>query len=79
MTSQEQLQNRINFLETQLESLDHYLPETYQLPMDQLDIQHRDLMELKTQDFYRNQTNEHQDKNSDSRDQAQDQKSRHRN
>ena len=79
MTSQEQLQNRINFLETQLESLDHYLPETYQLPMDQLDLQHRHLMDLKTQDYYRNHANELLDKYSDSRDQAQDQKSRHGN
>jgi len=36
MNPQEQLQNRINFLKTQLESLDHYLPETYQFLMDQL-------------------------------------------
>jgi len=73
------IQERINFLQSQIQSLDHYLPETYQFLMEELDLQQRELMEHKIQDFYRNQTNEHQDQKSDSRDQAQDQKSRHGN
>ena len=72
------IQERIDFLQSQIQSLDHYLPETYQFLMAELDQQQRELMEHKIQDFYRNQTNEQQDKKPDSRDQAQDQKPDHR-
>jgi hypothetical protein len=72
------IQERIDFLQSQIQSLDHYLPETHQFLMAELDLQQRELMEHKIQDFYWNQTNEQQDKKPDSRDQAQDQKSRHR-
>ena len=72
------IQERIDFLQSQIQSLDHYLPETYQFLMTELDLQQRGLMEYKIQDFYRNQTNEQQDQKPDSRDQAQDQKSDHR-
>jgi hypothetical protein len=39
----------------QLDSLEHFLPETYQYLMDEMDTQHRHLMELKVQDFYTTQ------------------------
>lgn len=55
MTSQETIQTRIQFLEQQIQSLEHYLPETYSLLMAELDTQQRDLMELKIQDFYNQQ------------------------
>ena len=77
MSTQEQVQARINFLQTQLESLEHYLPETYQFLMAELDSQQRDLMELKIQDFYSNQTNEQQHQNPDTGDTDQTQKSNH--
>ena len=55
MRTQDQIQVRINFLEDQLASLDHYLPETYQLLMSELDIQQHDLMTIKIKLFYSNQ------------------------
>ena len=72
------IQERIDFLQSQIQSLDHYLPETYQFLIAELDLQQRELMEHKIQDFYHNQTNEQQDPKPDSRDQAQDQKPDHR-
>jgi len=47
----------------QLESLDHYLPETYQYLMVEMDQQQRELMEYKVKDFYWTQENEQQHKN----------------
>ena len=79
MNPQERIQERIAFLEKQLDSLDHYLPETYQFLTAELDLQQRELMEHKIQDFYWNQTDEQQDPITDSRDQAQSQKSDYRN
>ena len=58
MKTQERIQERITFLEEQLDSLGHFLPETYQYLMAELDLQQRELMEHKIQDFYWNQTNE---------------------
>ena len=58
MSTQDQVQARIDFLQTQLDSLDHYLPETYQLLLKEMDLQQRDPMELKIQDFYKTQDNE---------------------
>ena len=40
------VQQKIRFLEDQLVSLDHYLPETYDYLMQELDIQRRYLAEL---------------------------------
>ena len=77
MSTQEQVQARIDFLQSQLNSLDHYLPETYQLPLKEMDLQQRDLMELKIQDFYKTQDNEQQHKNPDTGDTDQIQKSDH--
>ena len=44
----------INFIQQQLDSLEHYLPETYQFLMEEMDSQQRNLIELKVKDFYKN-------------------------
>ena len=54
MKTQEQIQQRINFIQQQLDSLEHYLPETYQYLMEEMDSQQRNLIELKVKDFYKN-------------------------
>ena len=58
MSTHDQIQERISFLEDQLASLDHYLPDTYQLLMRELDIQQHDLMTIKIKTFYSNQDDE---------------------
>lgn len=78
MRPQDRIQERIAFLEKQLDSLDHFLPDTYQFLVAELDVQQRELMEYKIQDFYWNQTNEQQDPIPDSDYQEQGQKSDHR-
>ena len=78
MSTQDQVQEQIQFLQTQLDLLDHYLPETYQFLMAELDSQQRDLMELKIQDFYSNQDNEQQHQNPDTGNPDQTQKSDHK-
>jgi hypothetical protein len=75
MKTQTQIQQRITFLQEQLDSLEHYLPETYQFLMTEMDFQQRDLMELKIQDFYIEQSNEQQNQIPDTGNQNQDQKS----
>jgi len=45
-SSKQQVLSKIRFLEDQLVSLDHYLPETYDYLMRELDIQKRILAEL---------------------------------
>ena len=77
MSTQDQIQKRLEFLQTQIDSLDHYLPETYQFLMAELDCQQRDLMALKIQDFYSHQTDEDQDQKPDSGDSTENQKSDH--
>jgi hypothetical protein len=52
------LESRITFLQQQLDSLEHYLPETYQYLMNEMDTQQRCLMELKIQIYYQEQMNE---------------------
>ena len=46
------LQQRIEFIQEQIESLDHYLPETYQLLVNELDMQNRMLMEQRLNQYY---------------------------
>lgn len=58
MKTQEQIQQRISFLQRQLDSLEHYLPETYQFLMAEMDHQQCNLMELRIQDFYENLIND---------------------
>ena len=45
-SSKQQVFSKIRFLENQLVSLDHYLPETYDYLMRELDTQNRILAEL---------------------------------
>ncbi len=52
------VQCRISFLQQQLDSLEHYLPETYQFLMNEMDTQQQKLMELKIQLYYQQQSNE---------------------
>ena len=63
MTNQQYIQERIHFLKDQLDSLEHYLPETYQYLMTEMDLQQRDLMALKIEDFYGTQNDEQQNPN----------------
>ena len=46
------LQQRVEFIQEQIESLDHYLHETYQLLMNELDMQNRMLMEQRLNQYY---------------------------
>ena len=73
-----QVQCRIAFLQEQLDSLEHYLPETYQYLMNEMDAQQRVLMELKISSYYQQQSNEHQDPITNSWDQTKGKKSDHR-
>ena len=70
MKTQEQIQQRINFIQQQLDSLEHYLPETYQFLMEEMDSQQRNLIELRVKDFYKYLLLEHQDQNPDLPNQA---------
>ena len=70
MKTQEQIQQRINFIQQQLDLLEHYLPETYQFLMEEMDSQQRNLIELKVNDFYKNLLLEHQNYNPDLPNQA---------
>lgn len=78
MTDKQVVERRIEFLQQQLNSLDHYLPETYQLLMAELDSQQRILMEIRIHQFYSEQSNEQQDPLTPIRNQKQSQKSDHR-
>jgi hypothetical protein len=62
---------RVEFILHQIESLEHYLPETYQMLMDELDQQQKSLKRLEFQDFYQRQCNAEQDKTTDSGNQEQ--------
>jgi len=46
------IQQKIRYLEDQLVSLDHYLPETYDYLMQELDIQRRLLAELEVAEMF---------------------------
>jgi hypothetical protein len=51
-SSKQQVLSKIRFLEDQLVSLDHYLPETYDYLMRELDIQKRTLAEVEVHETY---------------------------
>jgi len=51
-TKKTKIQKKITFLEDQLVSLDHYLPETYDYLMQELDIQRRLLAELEVSEIF---------------------------
>jgi ABC-type phosphate transport system auxiliary subunit len=63
MSTQWQIQQRINFLQNELDSLEHYLPDTYQFLMAEMDNQQRELVAIKIQDFYQELSNEQQNQN----------------
>ena len=65
MKTHEQIQQRINFIQQQLDVLEHYLPETYSYLMEEMDSQQRNLIELKVKDFYKNLSLEQQNQNPD--------------
>ena len=48
----ERTRNKIRFLEDQLVSLDHYLPETYEYLMEELDLQKRNLAEIEIEEHF---------------------------
>jgi len=48
----ERTRNKIRFLEDQLISLDHYLPETYEYLMQELDHQKKNLAELEIEEHF---------------------------
>lgn len=50
--SKSKIQQKIRFLEGRLISLDHYLPETYDYLMQELDIQCSLLVELEVLETY---------------------------
>jgi hypothetical protein len=50
--NRDQVLAKIDFLETQLENLRHYLPETYSFILEQLDQQQRLLAELEVQETF---------------------------
>ena len=58
MSTLQEIQARISFLQKQLDSLEHYLPETYQYLMNEMDAQQRNLMELRIQHFYEDLAND---------------------
>jgi len=78
VTPQQAVEMRIEFLQEQLNSLDQYLPETYQFLMAELDSQQRILMEIRIHQFYEDQSNEQQDPITPIGNQKQSQKSDHR-
>ena len=52
MNTPEEIQRRINFIQKQLNGLENYLPETYDLLMQEMDLQQYDLMKHKLNSFY---------------------------
>lgn len=64
-SQKEQIEASINFIQQQLDSLEHYLPETYSYLMEEMDSRQRNLIELKIKDFYKNLSLEHQNQNPD--------------
>ena len=52
----ESIEASINFIQQQLDSLEHYLPETYQFLMEEMDCQQQALMQLKIREFYKSQS-----------------------
>jgi hypothetical protein len=58
-THKNQTLSKIRFLEDQLVALDHYLPETYEYLMRELDIQRQTLAEFEVKEYFNHiETNE---------------------
>lgn len=64
-SEKEHIEASINFIKKQLDSLEHYLPETYSYLMEEMDSQQRNLIGLRVKDFYKNLSLEHQNQNFD--------------
>ena len=64
-SQRDHIEARINFIKQQLDSLEHYLPGTYQFLMEEMDSQQRNLIELKVKDFYKNLSLQKQNQNPD--------------
>ena len=62
-SEKEHIEASINFIKKQLDSLEHYLPETYSYLMEEMDSQQRNLIELKVKDFYKNLSLKQQNQN----------------
>ena len=52
MNPRQKLESKIAFLQQQLDSLDHYLPDTYQYLMEQMDSQQVLLKQLEVQEHF---------------------------
>jgi len=59
-SSKSQVLAKINFLEQQLVSLVHFLPETYEYLMVELDLQKRQLAEIEVSETYKQIEAEHE-------------------
>ena len=55
---------KIHFIEDQLQNLDHYLPETYEYLMGELDQQRRQLAEIEIYERFHQIEVDHQDQTS---------------
>jgi hypothetical protein len=51
-SERQKLESKITFLQKQLDSLDHYLPDTYQYLMEQMDTQQVLLKQLEVQEQF---------------------------
>ena len=51
-SERQKLESKIAFLQQQLDSLDHYLPDTYQYLMEQMDSQQVLLKRLEVQEHF---------------------------
>ena len=51
-SERQKLESKIAFLQQQLDSLDHYLPDTYQYLMEQMDSQQVLLKQLEVQEHF---------------------------
>ena len=51
-SERQKLESKITFLQQQLDSLDHYLPDTYQYLMEQMDSQQVLLKQLEVQEHF---------------------------
>jgi ABC-type phosphate transport system auxiliary subunit len=58
MSTPEEIQRRIDFIQKQLNGLEHYLPETFALLMQEMDLQQYDLMKHKLNSFYQSDHND---------------------
>lgn len=66
-----QCQERIQYILQQIESLEHYLPETYQMLMNELDQQNLLLKQAQLNTFYQQQNDDLKNQADDSTDQDQ--------